>query len=87
VKSKRVLPLDSAPLPSDEFVELALGKVFQALEHQLLEEIRESSAVFRRRGGVAGKGDLEAVGKFVISNGNREGGCDWRGEGARCEQE
>jgi hypothetical protein len=55
----------------------------------MLEEMSESGAILRlnaeadvvidgdhdeRRGGIAGKGDLQAVGEFVIGDGNGEGG-------------
>jgi hypothetical protein len=79
VKSNRVLPFD----------EFALGKVLGAFEHQMLEEMGESGAILRldaeadvvvdsdhyqRCSGIAGQGDLEAVGEFVIGDGNGEGG-------------
>ena len=65
----------------------------------MLEEMGESRAMLgfdakadvvgnrnhdQRRGGVAGKGDLQTVGKFVIGDGNGESGRGRLGESAGC---
>ncbi len=80
-----------AAVAFDEFVEFAFRQVLRAFEHQVFEEVRESGAILwlnaeadvvingyhhQRRCGVARQGDFEAVGEFVIGDGNGEAGRD-----------
>src|SRR5580693_6742422 len=91
-----------ASVTLDQFVELSLLKILGAFEHEVLEKMRESGAIFRldaeadvvvngnhdeRCGGIAREGHFQAVGQFVIGDGNSETGRSRLSGRERCQQE